>query len=60
MSKLKTRPDGTFLSCVDAVGVNDFFGGFAHMEEKYLAKAIELLSDILIDDMLRDHSVKDP
>jgi len=51
MSKLKTRSDGTYLSCWDSLGLSEAYGGFS--DEIYLEKAIELLSDIVMDDILR-------
>lgn len=58
MSKLKQRPDGTYLSCYDSLitsgldsetTIND---GLL-VEDIYLAKALELLQDIMIEDMLK-------
>lgn len=56
MSKLKTRPDGTYLGCWESLLGDleqDNFNlkeGIAH--SVYLEKAIELLADIVMEDIL--------
>ena len=55
MSKLATRSDGTYLSCWDALGLQYTYGG--HTDEIYFKKAVELLSDILMDDILRGKQI---
>jgi len=51
LSKLKQRSDGTYLSCWDAIVVGEDDYRFA--EELYLDKALEVLQDIMVEDMLR-------
>lgn len=54
MSKLTTRQDGTYLGCWDSlIMVNPEDLTADEPDEIYLEKAIELLSDILMDDILR-------
>lgn len=48
MSRLKKKSDGSFLSCVEALGVQDF------TEEEADAKYKEVASRILIDKAVDD------
>jgi hypothetical protein len=64
MSRLKQRTDGTYLSCWDSLITSS---GESHLDDQkfaediYYAKALELLQDIIIEDMLTgDPSVKSP
>jgi hypothetical protein len=55
MSKLKQRPDGTYLSCWESLIVTEGNSGDdLYAEDIYLKKAIELLADIVIEDMLTE------
>jgi len=49
MSKLSTRTDGTYLSCHDALITDPR----VDPNPVYKEKAIEILGDILMDDILR-------
>lgn len=51
MSKLKTRPDGNYYSCVDSLGAHNLKE--AEQNALYKAKAEELLLDIDIEDLLK-------
>ena len=51
MSKLKTRPDGNYYSCVDSLAVHQL--NEADQDAIYKAKAEELLLEIDIEDMLK-------
>lgn len=55
MAKLKQRPDGTYLSCWDSLIIQDGTkpDDYRFAEEIYYAKALELLQDIIIEDMLK-------
>lgn len=53
MSRLSQRSDGTYLSCWDSLGLCSPFGEQKHINDTYLNKAIEILGDILMDDILR-------
>lgn len=56
LSKLKQRPDGTYLSCWDAIVISEGQPGaedHRFAEELYLDKALEVLQDIVVEDMLR-------
>jgi hypothetical protein len=60
LSKLKQRPDGTYLSCWDAIviqGGDRTLEDHRFAEELYLEKALEVLQDIMIEDMLRGDPV---
>jgi len=50
MSKLKQKPDGTWMSCVEAVGIEDLTEEQA--DAKYLEIATKLLLDEAVDDLL--------
>lgn len=50
MSKLRQKPDGSWMSCVEAVGVQDLTEEQA--DAKYLEIATRLLVDEAIDDLL--------
>jgi hypothetical protein len=57
LSRLKQRRDGTYLSCWESIVVIDDNGQLNHgtegyAEDLYLAKALEVLQDIIIEDML--------
>lgn len=68
MSKLKQRPDGTYLSCWESLIVSEGIASATttndglYAEDVYLAKALELLQDIMIEDMLKGEppSAEDP
>lgn len=62
MSKLKKRPDGSYYSCLDALGVSDIINSdsimtsniYDEINQKYLDEAKKILSDIKIQEMLED------
>jgi len=60
MSKLAKRSDGTYLGCWDSLIYKDYLNHLnpedlphGGVDKIYLDKAVELLSDILMDDILR-------
>lgn len=66
MSKLQQRPDGTYLSCWASLIKNTFATETTeqyrdYTRKIYYEKAIELMQDILIEDMLKGEAgAKDP
>lgn len=58
LSKLKKRKDGTYMSCWDSLMSPPpgewipAFGRYSKSDDLYMDKAVELLQDILIEDML--------
>lgn len=56
MSRLKKRDDGNWLSCADAVGVNNLTEEQA--DDKYKKIAIRLLLDEAVEDLLIDDESK--
>lgn len=57
MSKLKQKEDGNFLSCVEALGVNDMTEEEA--DAKYKDIASRLLLDEAIDEILGESDVSE-
>jgi hypothetical protein len=56
LSKLKQKPDGLWMSCVEAVGISDMTEEEA--DAKYLDIATRLLVDESIEDILNDNGTK--
>jgi hypothetical protein len=56
LSKLKQKPDGSWMSCVEAVGITDMTEEEA--DAKYLEIATRLLVDESIEDILGDNGTK--
>lgn len=48
LGKLKKKSDGTWMSCVEAVGIEDL------SEEEADAKYLEIASRILVDESIED------
>lgn len=54
LSKLRKKEDGTYLSCVEALGVQDMSEEQA--DAKYKEVASRILVDQTVDDLLGDQS----
>ena len=52
LSKLKTKADGSYMSCIEAIGIQDLSEEDA--DAKYKEIAIRLLMDATVDTMLKD------
>lgn len=55
MSKLKQKPDGTYLSCIESIGIE--FLSEEQADAKYKAVAEKLLLNQAIDDLLGETDV---
>jgi hypothetical protein len=56
LSRLRQRPDGTWMSCVEAVGIENLTEEEA--DAKYLEIATRILVDETIEDILGNNGVK--
>ena len=58
MSRLAKNKDGEYLSCFEALGCQDAPPHIEYTDlyvnERYIKKAKELLSDILMEDIIKD------
>jgi hypothetical protein len=51
LSKLKKKPDGSYMSCIESIGIQDLTEEAA--DARYKEIAVRLLLDEAIDDLLR-------
>jgi hypothetical protein len=55
LAKFKTKPDGNYLSCIEAVGISEDMSEH-EMNTKYKAAAEKVLVDLQMEAMLEEDS----